>query len=129
MKQRTITRHIWQDYLDVSEEYRYTYQGKGEYKLRKETIERQFGSAKEYHGFRYTNMRWLMKMQMKAALTFTCLNMKKLAIMMDKKGKKEPRNPSSPIQTNNLMYKIMKFHNMVKKSSNPRLLIWGLSTL
>ncbi|NLW42633.1 MAG: hypothetical protein GXY89_05800 [Tissierellia bacterium] len=45
-KQKIITRHIWQDYLDVSEEYRYTNEGKEEYRLRKETIERQFGSAK-----------------------------------------------------------------------------------
>ncbi|HGI1340682.1 TPA: IS1182 family transposase [Streptococcus pyogenes] len=80
--QKVVSRHIWQDYLDVSEEYRYTKKGKEEYKRRKETIERQFGSAKEFHGFRYTNMKGIQKMQMKAALTFACLNMKKLAKML-----------------------------------------------
>ena len=46
------------------------------------TIERQFGSAKEFHGFRYTNMKGIQKMRMKVALTFACLNMKKLAKML-----------------------------------------------
>ena len=49
------------------------------YDQRKETIERIFGSAKEYHGFRYTNMIGKARMTMKAALTFTCMNLKKLA--------------------------------------------------
>ena len=80
--QKVITRHIWQDYIDITEKYRLTECGKAEYKLRKETIERQFGSAKEYHGFRYTNMKGIAKMGMKAALTFACLNMKKLANML-----------------------------------------------
>lgn len=80
--QKVISRHIWQDYLEISEEYRYTAKGKEEYKRRKETIERQFGSAKEFHGFRYTNMKGIQKMEMKAALTFACLNLKKLVKML-----------------------------------------------
>ena len=52
------------------------------YDQRKETIERIFGSAKEYHGFRYTNMIGKARMKMKAALTFTCINLKKLARIM-----------------------------------------------
>ena len=52
------------------------------YDQRKETIERIFGSAKEYHGFRYTNMIGKARMTMKAALTFTCINLKKLARIM-----------------------------------------------
>lgn len=78
-KQKTIIRHIWQEFLDISEEYRRTPKGKSDYKQRKETIERCFGTAKEYHGFRYTNMKGLAKMRMKSALTFACMNMKKLA--------------------------------------------------
>ena len=58
---------------------RRTPEGKSDYKQRKETIERCFGTAKEYHGFRYTNMKGLAKMRMKSALTFACMNMKKLA--------------------------------------------------
>ena len=48
-------------------------------KRKQKTIERCFGTAKEYHGFRYTNMKGLAKMRMKSALTFACMNMKKLA--------------------------------------------------
>lgn len=83
-KVKVITRHIWQGYIDYCEWYRLTEEGKTEYKQRKETIERQFGSAKEYHSFRYTNMVGKAKMSMKAALTFTCLNMKKLAKLLDR---------------------------------------------
>ena len=92
-KVKTITRHIWQEYIDYCEWYRLTPEGKAEYKLRKETIERQFGSAKEYHGFRYTNMIGKLKMDMKAALTFACLNMKKLVKLIDKYYKNEGGNP------------------------------------
>ena len=83
-KVKVIIRHIWQEYIDYSEWYRLTEEGKAQYKLRKETIERQFGSAKEYHSFRYTNMIGKAKMSMKAALTFACLNMKKLAKLLDR---------------------------------------------
>ena len=83
-KVKVITRHIWQGHIDYCEWYRLTKDGKALYKQRKETIERQFGSAKEYHGFRYTNMIGKAKMSMKAALTFTCLNMKKLAKLLDR---------------------------------------------
>ena len=86
--QKTIIRHIWQDYIDITEEYRKTPTGKAEYKQRKETVERCFGSAKENHGFRYTNMKGLAKMRMKSALTFTCMNMKKLASILWKMDSK-----------------------------------------
>ena len=49
------------------------------YKYRKETIERIFGLAKELHGFRYTQQFGKAQMEVKAALTYACLNLKKLA--------------------------------------------------
>ena len=49
------------------------------YQLRKETIERIFGTAKEQHGFRYTQYVGKARMEMKAGLTFACMNLKKLA--------------------------------------------------
>ena len=51
--------------------------------LRKETIERLFGSAKEQHGFRYTQYIGNARMKMKAGLTFACMNLKKLAKILD----------------------------------------------
>jgi hypothetical protein len=56
------------------------------YNKRKETIERLFGTAKENHGFRYTQMYGKARMQMKVGLTFACMNLKKLARILKKKG-------------------------------------------
>ena len=56
------------------------------YSHRKETIERVFGSAKEFHGLRYTNMIGKARMEMKVGLTFACMNLKKLAKMKKKYG-------------------------------------------
>lgn len=44
--------------------------------VRKETIERIFGTAKEQHGFRYTQYVGKARMEMKAGLTFACMNLK-----------------------------------------------------
>ena len=120
--QKTITRHVWQNYIEECEEYRYTSQGKIEYEKRKETIERTFGTAKEYHGFRYTNMRGLQKMDMKAALTFTCMNMKKLAILMSKLGLKKPTPPDLYQKIHN---KFLYFIKNIKPLKNFR----GLSSV
>jgi len=65
--------------LELAEDYRRTPQYKAIYALRKETIERVFGDAKEKHGMRYTQLRGLLKVKMQAALTFACMNLKKLA--------------------------------------------------
>lgn len=54
--------------------------------LRKATIERLFGTAKEQHGFRYTQYIG-NRMNMKTGLTFACMNLKKLAKILDRKGK------------------------------------------
>ena len=59
------------------------------YALRKETVERLFGTAKENHGFRYTQMIGKVRMEMKVGLTFACMNLKKLAKMIARKGNRE----------------------------------------
>jgi len=46
---KVLNRHIWQDYLDLVEQLRKTQRGKEIYAMRKETIERVFGDAKEKH--------------------------------------------------------------------------------
>lgn len=83
---KVITRHVWEDYMETCEEIRCTIGMKDLYALRKETIERLFGTAKENHGFRYTNMIGKARMKMKTGLTFACLNLKKLAKMKDRLG-------------------------------------------
>ena len=86
---KTVTRHVWEEYVEQTEENRYTEGIREFYHLRKETIERDFGLAKELHGFRYTQMFGKARMEMKAALTYACLNLKKLA----KKKWHERRKP------------------------------------
>lgn len=65
--------------MEMCEDIRQTIGMKDLYSQRKQTIERLFGTAKENHGFRYTQMFGKARMEMKAGLTFTCLNLKKLA--------------------------------------------------
>ena len=76
---KVVTRHIWEDYIEICEDIRHTDGMKDLYSHRKETIERVFGTAKENHGFRYTQMYGKARMKMKVALTFACMNLKKLA--------------------------------------------------
>lgn len=81
---KLVTRHIWEPYMEVCEDIRQTEGIRDLYSHRKETIERIFGTAKENHGFRYTQMYGKARMQMKVALTFACMNLKKLAKMMER---------------------------------------------
>ena len=64
--------------MEQCEDIRHTSGMSDLYKLRQETIERIFGTAKENHGFRYTQMFGKARMEMKAGLTFACMNLKKL---------------------------------------------------
>ena len=81
---KVITRHVWEPYMEMCEDIRHTIGMKEIYSHRKETIERIFGTAKENHGFRYTQMYGKARMQMKVALTFACMNLKKLAKFQQK---------------------------------------------
>ncbi|WP_155951011.1 IS1182 family transposase [Pseudobutyrivibrio sp. MD2005] len=76
---KIVTRHVWEEYMETCEDIRHTLGMKDLYSHRKETIERIFGTAKENHGFRYTQMYGKARMVMKVALTFACMNLKKLA--------------------------------------------------
>ena len=72
--------------MEVAEDIRHTIGNRQIYQLRKETIERIFGTAKEQHGFRYTQYVGKARMEMKAVLTFACMNLKKLAKILEKRG-------------------------------------------
>ncbi|PID82447.1 MAG: IS5/IS1182 family transposase, partial [Clostridiales bacterium] len=78
---KIVARHVWEEYIEECEDIRHTKGMKEIYGKRKETIERVFGTAKENHGFRYTQMYGKARMEMKAAFTFACMNLKKLAKM------------------------------------------------
>ena len=80
--QKVVVRHIWKDALEVCEDIRHQSGMKERYQHRKETIERLFGTAKEYHNLRYTREKGKSKMEAKVGLTLACLNIKKLVKMM-----------------------------------------------
>ncbi len=76
---KVVTRHVWAEYVERTEENRYTVGIREWYPIRKQTIERVFATAKERHGFRFTQEYGKAQMEVKAALTFACMNLKKLA--------------------------------------------------
>jgi len=78
-KQKVVTRHIWQEYVEEADHLRHRFDVKQIYAKRKETIERVFADAKEKHGMRWTTLRGLKKLSMQAMLTFAAMNLKKMA--------------------------------------------------
>lgn len=109
-KQKTVTRHLWQKYIDKAEEQRLTPEHKAIYKKRSETIERVFADAKEKHGMRYTQYRGKERVKNSIILTFACMNLKKLA-----KWKKKIREESME-----LIHKIQeKISNIPIKLKTP----------
>ena len=92
---KVISRHVWQEFLDMCESIRLTPGMKDIYDMRKETVERIFGTAKENHQMRYTQSLGKKSMEMKTGLTFACMNMKKLAGILWKRNHKS--GPGSPL--------------------------------
>ena len=83
---KVVTRHVWEPYMEMAEEIRYTIGMRELYQQRKQTIERLFGTAKENHGFRYTQQYGKARMEMKVGLTYACMNLKKLARILKRRG-------------------------------------------
>lgn len=77
---KTVTRHIWQEYLERAEDIRHSPVGKATYALRSQTIERVFADAKEKHAMRYTPYRGLAAVTAWVKLKFAAMNLKKLAL-------------------------------------------------
>ena len=73
------SRPVWESFMERVEHIRHTEGMKDIYNRRKETIERVFAEGKENHGLRYTHYRGLARVKMSLTLTFSCLNLKKLA--------------------------------------------------
>lgn len=78
--EKLVTKHIWNEYLDRSEDIRHTPKYKALYGKRKETIERVFADAKEKHAMRYTNFRGLTRVTNWVRLKFVAMNLKKYAV-------------------------------------------------
>lgn len=76
---KTVTKHIWSDYIELAEDIRHTQKYAELYKMRKEKIERVFADAKEKHAMRYTPYRGLAQVKNWVRLKFATMNLKKLA--------------------------------------------------
>jgi len=82
---KVVTRHIWQECKDTVNSHRYTDEGKKIYKRRKETVERSFADSKQLHGHRYARLRGIGKVFEQCLLCAAVQNMKKIALVVDKK--------------------------------------------
>ena len=81
--QKTVTKHIWNEYIELTEDARHTPKYKKLYKERKEKIERVFADAKEKHAMIYTPYRGLTAVKNWVRLKFAAMNLKKIAIHKD----------------------------------------------
>lgn len=81
---KTVTRHVWANYVEEVDETRYKTYFNEIYNKRKETIERVFADGKENHGLRYTRKRGRKKVEADVTLIFACMNLKKLAMWLSK---------------------------------------------
>jgi transposase len=84
--QKVVTRHVWEKYMELAEDYRHTPIYREIYQMRGQTIERVFADAKEKHAMRYTQLRGLQKVKMQVTLIFACMNLKKLATWKRRRG-------------------------------------------
>lgn len=85
-RQKVLTRHVWQDAKDRAMANRLTPWGKLLYRRRAETVERSFADAKQLHGHRYARLRGLGKVREQSLLAAACQNMKKIALILARKG-------------------------------------------
>lgn len=86
--EKAVSRHVWQEWLEMAEDARHTPEYAALYRLRKEKIERVFADAKEKHGMRYTQYRGLTQVTNWVKLKFAAMNLKKLALWKWKNRKK-----------------------------------------
>ena len=100
--EKTVKRHIWQDYVELAEDARYTPEYADLYRLRKEKIERVFADAKEKHGMRYTQYRGLAQVSNWVRLKFAAMNLKKLAIHKWRAGHPHDGKALLPLSLKNL---------------------------
>lgn len=77
--QKIVARHLWQEYMEEADGYRYMPEYRELYSRRKETIERVFADAKEKHGMRYTHYRGITQVTNWVKLKYTAMNLKKYA--------------------------------------------------
>lgn len=119
--QKVVTRHVWEGYMELAEDVRHSEKGREVYKLRKETVERVFADAKVKHGLRYTQYRGLARLKMQVLLTFSCMNLKKLATWKRKNGL------LPPFHTTSLFF--FNVFSVLQRKPHPAFACWGFSSV
>ena len=61
---KIVAIHVWDNYMELAEDVRYSEKGKEIYTLCSQTIKRVFADAKEKHFMRYTQLRSKAKLKM-----------------------------------------------------------------
>ena len=114
--EKTVLRHVWQDYVEMAEHVRYMPVYKELYRLRKEKIERVFADAKERHDMRYTQYRGLAQVTNWVKLKFAAMNLKKLATWKWKRKNPSPGKRRREIFSMDFLSALIFFPFEMKKS-------------
>ena len=114
--EKTVTRHIWQRFVDMAEDIRHTPLYRDIYKLRQQKIERVFADAKEKHGMRYTQYRGLAQVTNLVKLKFAAMNLKKLANWKWKRKNPSPGKRRREISYMDFLSALIFFPFEMKKS-------------
>jgi hypothetical protein len=79
---RTIRRHVWEEYKENIKVFLKNPIGKRIYSRRKETVERSFADSKELHGLRYCRFRGIDKVREQSYMTATVQNIKTIVRLL-----------------------------------------------
>ena len=79
-KQKQILRHIWEEYKEMTNDYRHHEDVKEIYRQRPAHIERVFADGKMKYGLTKTYFRGKEKVHRELTLLYACMNLKKFAL-------------------------------------------------
>ncbi|MBP3456508.1 MAG: IS1182 family transposase [Bacilli bacterium] len=77
---KQILRHIWEEYKEMTNDYRYHNDVKEIYKQRPQHIERVFADGKMKYGLRKTYFKTKERVHRELTLLYACMNLKKFAL-------------------------------------------------
>mgnify|MGYP000403266580 CR=1 FL=1 len=79
-KYKQILRHVWEEYKEMTNDYRHHEDVKEIYKQRPQHIERVFADGKMKYGLRNTYFRTKERVHRELTLLYACMNLKKFAL-------------------------------------------------
>ena len=79
-KYKQVLRHVWEEYKEMTNDYRHHEDVKEIYKQRPQHIERVFADGKMKYGLRSTYFRTKERVHRELTLLYACMNLKKFAI-------------------------------------------------